>query len=192
MGEKAIALISPADYLAKEKCSPVKREYLGGVIHALAGAGIRHNHIAGSAFGSLFTQLRGKGCFPINSDTKIRIDTGSQTRFYYPDAGMVCQSNPDEDHFQDQPVLIIDFLSDSTRRTDQSEKKDAYLLIPSLKAYLMIETARPEVTVYERRDGQFVASVYNDLADSIAFPELGVSLALAELYERVDFSSEGQ
>lgn len=185
-----MALISPEDYLAAEKDSPIKHEYLGGVVHAMAGAGTRHNHIAGSAFLSLGTQLRGKSCFPISSDTKIKIDTGNQTRFYYPDAGMVCESNPDEDHFQEKPVLIIEVLSHSTRRTDQSEKKDAYLLIPSLKAYLLIETDRPEVTVYERKNGHFVASIYNDLADLIAFPDLAVSLPLADLYERIDFSTE--
>ena len=188
MGEKATALISPEDYLAAEKNSPTKHEYLGGIVHAMAGASARHNHIAGSAFLTLGNQLRGKDCFPINSDTKIRIDTGDQIRFYYPDVGMVCQSTPENQHYQDQPVIIIEVLSPSTRRIDQGEKKDAYLTIPSLQAYLLIETEHPEITVYERRDGQFIATIYQELSETIALPDLAVSFKVAEVYERIDFS----
>lgn len=54
--------ISIADYLAGEEVSDVKHEYLGGTVHAMAGATIRHNNIAGSAFDILFGILRGKSC----------------------------------------------------------------------------------------------------------------------------------
>lgn len=187
MGEKAIKLLSPEEYLAEEKVSAIKHEYLGGAVHAMAGAGVRHNHIAGSAFGSLFTQLRGKPCFPIGSDTKIKIQTRDQTRFYYPDAGVICESGPEDQHFQENPVLIIEVLSDSTRRIDQGEKKDAYLQIPSLQAYLLIETAKPEVTLYARKGEDFTASIFNSLSDTISLPLLELTLSLAELYERVTF-----
>jgi len=46
----------------------------------------------------------------------------ARTRFYYPDAMVVCQSNPRTDHFQNQPVVIIEVLSNFTRRTDIGEK----------------------------------------------------------------------
>ena len=54
----------------------------------------------------LGAQLRGKSCRPFNSDTKVRIEYPDHTRFYYPDALVVCQPNPPTDHFQDQPVVI--------------------------------------------------------------------------------------
>ena len=37
-------------------------------------------------------------------------------------------------------------LSDTTRRTDEGEKKDAYLTIPSLTHYLLAEPDAPLVT----------------------------------------------
>ena len=143
-------------------------------------------------FLSLGSQLRGQTCFPIGSDTKVKIDTGDQTRFYYPDAGVVCESGPEDQHFQEKPVLIIEVLSDSTRRIDQGEKKDAYLQIPTLEAYLLIETEKAEVTVYERKENQFIATLFNTLADIISLSSLGLSLPLAELYERVDFAESKQ
>jgi len=114
--------ISIEDYLSGEEVSDVKHEFLGGVVHAMAGATNRHSIISGNAFGLLFGQLRGKACQPFNSDTKIRIQLPDQTRFYYPDAMVVCVPNPATDRFQDRPVVVIEVLSESTRRTDLGEK----------------------------------------------------------------------
>ena len=115
-------VIPVADYLAGEEISGVKHEYLGGAVHAMAGtASNQHNMIATSALLALGFQLRGKTCQPFNSDTKVRIDYPDHVRFYYPDAMVVCQPNPASDHFQDRPVVVIEVLSDSTRRTDLYE-----------------------------------------------------------------------
>lgn len=187
MGGEAIALVAPEDYLAAEKGSTIRHEYLGGAVHAMTGAGVRHNHIATSALLNLGSQLRGKPCFPIGSDTKIKIETNDQTRFYYPDAGVVCESGPEDQHYQEKPVLIIEVLSDSTRRIDQGEKKDAYLQIPSLQAYLLIETEKPEVTVYQSEGEKFVASLFTKLEDIITLSTFDLTLPLNELYERVEF-----
>lgn len=140
--------ITVSDYLAGEEVSDTKHEYLGGTVHAMAGATIRHNNIATNSLASLHGQLRGKSCQPYNSDTKVRIEFPDHTRFYYPDTMVVCQSNPDSDHFQNQPVVIIEVLSDSTRRADLGEKRDAYLTIPSLKVLLLVEPNAPSVTLH--------------------------------------------
>ncbi len=133
-------LLSVEEYLEGEELSETKHEYLGGTVHAMAGATIRLNNIAGNAFGVLFGKLRGKPCQPFNSDTKVRIELADHTRFYYPDAMVVCQSNPETDHVQNQPVVVIEVLSESTRRTDMGEKRDGYLAIPSLKVLMLVET----------------------------------------------------
>lgn len=182
--------ISPTDYLAGEEVSQTKHEYLGGTVHAMAGATIRHNNIAVSAILSLGSQLRGKSCQPYNSDTKGRIEFADHTRFYYPDAMVVCQSNPESDHFQNQPVVIVEVLSDSTRRTDLGEKRDAYLTIPSLKVLLFVETDSASVTLHRRApEGGFSIERHNGLDAVVPLPEIDASLALADLYERVEFPS---
>ena len=107
--------ITIEDYLAGEQVSDVKHEYLGGTVHAMAGASNRHNTITTNSLGSLYGTLRGKPCQPFNSDTKVRIEFPDHTRFYYPDTMVVCDSNTDTDHSQDRPVVIIEVLSDSTR-----------------------------------------------------------------------------
>jgi Uma2 family endonuclease len=182
--------ISIEDYLSGEEVSDVKHEFLGGVVHAMAGATNRHSIISGNAFGLLFGQLRGKACQPFNSDTKIRIQLPDQTRFYYPDAMVVCVPNPATDRFQDRPVVVIEVLSESTRRTDLGEKLQAYLTIPSLGVLLYVEPDTPFVTVHRRRAaGGFAIEHHAGLDAVIPLPEIEAQLALADLYERVDFAS---
>ena len=182
--------VSVEDYLAGEETSVINHEYLGGAVHAMAGATIRHNIIALNCLTSLHASLRGKSCRPYNSDTKIRIEFPDHTRFYYPDAMVVCQSNPETDHYQTQPVVIVEVLSDSTRRADLGEKRDAYLTIPSLKALLFVETEFPSVTVYRRvPEGGFSAERHTGLDASVDLPEIGVTLPFADLYDQVGFTA---
>lgn len=178
-----------AEYLAGEELSDVKHEYLGGTIHAMAGASNQHNAIAVNALLSLGTQLRGKSCRPFNSDTKARIEYPDHTRFYYPDALVVRHSNPSADHFQDRPVVIVEVLSDSTRRAGLGEKRDAYLTIPSLKVLIFAESETPAVIVHRRKsEGGFAVESHSGLDAVIPLPEIDASLPLAELYEQVEFS----
>ena len=65
------ALVTVEDYLVGEETSDVKHEYLGGTVHAVAGATNQHNAIALNSLLSMGSQLRGKSCQPFNSDTKM-------------------------------------------------------------------------------------------------------------------------
>jgi Uma2 family endonuclease len=177
--------VSIADYLAGEEVSEVKHEYLGGTVHAMAGATNRHNIIATNSLGLLFGQLRGKPCQPFNGDTKVRIEFPDHNRFYYPDAMVVCHPNPATDHFQDQPLIVIEVLSESTRRTDLGEKRDAYLRLPSLKVLLLVEPDSAAVTLHRRRgEGGFAVERHAGLDAVIPLPEIEAALPLAELYDR--------
>src|SRR5438105_11609511 len=90
-------LISVEDYLAGELVSPIKHEYLGGFVYAMAGARNVHNQIATNALVAVGARLRGKRCRPFNSDTKIRVRLPNQIRFYYPELSIVCRPNPASD-----------------------------------------------------------------------------------------------
>ncbi len=187
---KKLKLISVEDYLAGELRSSVKHEYQGGVIHAMAGATNNHNTIAGNVFASLHARLRGQRCRPFNFDTKVRVRLPSQTRFYYPDVTVVCHPNPPTDSFQDAPVVVVEVLSRATRRTDMGEKKDAYLTIPTLSVYLLVEQDEPAVIAFRRTLDGFVREVYEALDAIIPLPEIETELALSDIYEDVTFVPE--
>jgi Uma2 family endonuclease len=187
---RQFAPISISEYLDGEEHSPVKHEYLGGTVHAMSGGSNRHNIISVNAVSLLFDQLRGKPCRPFNSDTKVRIELPDHTRFYYPDAMVVCHPNPLADTFQQHPVVVMEVLSESTRRTDMGEKRDAYLTIPSLKALMLVECSEPVVTVYRRKaEGGFAVELHSGFDAVVPLPEIDASLTLAELYDSAGIGS---
>ncbi len=187
---KKLNLISVEDYLAGELVSPAKHEYLAGVVYTMAGARNVHNVIATNTLASLHARLRGRPCQAFNSDTKIRVQLPTHVRFYYPDASVVCQPNPPDDSFQDQPAAIFEVLSRTTRRTDEGEKKDAYLTIPTLRVYALIDQEAAAVVVHRRTEHGFVREVYEGQRAVIPLPEIGTELPLAEIYDRVEFTPE--
>jgi Uma2 family endonuclease len=183
-------LVSVADYLANELISPVKHEYLGGVVYAMAGARNAHNLIATNGLIALGARLRGKRCRPYNSDTKIRVRLPTHVRFYYPDMSVICRPNPQNDSFQDEPAVLIEVISNRTRRIDEGEKRDAYLTIPSLCVYLLVEQETPAVVAWRRSENGFVREVYQRLDAMLPLGEIETDLPLAELYEAVEFTPE--
>ncbi len=177
--------VTPEAYLASELKSPTKHEYVGGSVYAMAGTRNIHNVIAGNIFGSLGTRLRGKKCRPFNSDTKVRVRFPNHVRFYYPDVQVVCQPSSMEESFQDQPNVIVEVLSESTRRTDEGEKLDAYLTIPSLETYILVDSSNKEVVVEQRGSNGFQRSILIGDDGVVPLPCLGFDLPLAEIYEGV-------
>lgn len=187
---RQLNLVSVDDYLAGELNSTVKHEYLGGVVYAMAGARNAHNIIATNLLVALGSRLRGRSCRPFNSDTKIRVRLPGQVRFYYPDASVICRPNPQTASFQDEPVVVAEVVSRRTRRIDEGEKKEAYLTVPSLGVYLLIEQDAPAVVVFRRGEHGFVREVHQGLDAVLPIPEIEIDLPLAEVYEAVEFSAE--
>jgi len=183
-------LLSVEEYLAGELRSPIKHEYLAGVVYAMAGARNAHNIIATNTLTALATRLRGSPCRAFNSDTKIRVRLPTHVRFYYPDASVICRPNPQGDSFQDEPAALFEVLSEATRRIDEGEKKDAYVTIPSLSAYVLLAQDAPVAVVCRRTEAGFVREVYQGLDAVVPLPEIRAELPLGEAYEGVEFIAE--
>ncbi|MDA1231637.1 MAG: Uma2 family endonuclease [Planctomycetota bacterium] len=178
-------VISVDDYLEGELVSQVKHEYVAGAVFAMVGAKVAHNMIAVNALLAFGNHLKGQACRPFNSDMKIRIQMANHVRFYYPDVSVICKSNDLDESFQDQPVVIVEVLSDSTRRLDDGEKKDAYFTIPSLNHYILLEQDSIVAVVYQRVDQRFERQEFTNLDDVIVVECLGLSVPLRDLYEGV-------
>ena len=184
--------ISVENYLAGEQRARVKHEYMAGMVYAMAGGTYAHNLVASNVLGELHAQLKGKPCRALNSDSKVKIQSGTQTRFYYPDASVVCGENVLDGVFQDKPTVIVEVLSETTRRADEGEKLEAYLKITTLNVYLMFEQDIVGVVVYRRTGRIFQREVHSDLAAIILLPEIAADLRLASVYENVNFVADTQ
>jgi Uma2 family endonuclease len=178
------------EYLALEEQAQTKSEYIEGWIRAMTGASNRHSYVSINCLVSLANQLKGKRCRPFHCDTKVRINREGSKRFYYPDVQVVCQPNDPMSVFQDQPVLIIEVLSPSTRRYDLDEKMTAYLTIPSLECYIALEQHQPIAIVMRRANGGFLREMIEGIERTIDLPFLGCSLPMREIYDGIEFTAE--
>lgn len=144
--------LTPAEYLLGENDRPdgIRYEYVNGQTYAMAGASRNHNRVAGAIFARLFSHLQGSPCEVFQTDMKVGILTADEERFYYPDVQVTCSAES-EKYYNTAPKLIVEVLSDSTARTDRSEKLYAYRLLPSLQEYLLCSQDSPLLEIYRRR-----------------------------------------
>jgi Uma2 family endonuclease len=175
-----LAWISPEEYLKRELLSETKHELVDGQIYAMSGASRNHERIAGNVYRKLGNHLEGKPCEAFSSDLKVR----AGNNFFYPDAMVVCEENIPHEYYTHSPILIVEVLSKSTRRLDETTKRLAYFNIPSLQEYVLIEQDIVDVEVC-RRSRSWVSEHYF-LGDSVHFACIDLTVSVEELYSRVE------
>ena len=179
--------ISVEEYLAFERRSEGRHEYLDGEIFAMTGASRYHNRLAVNLALILGTQVRGGPCELYIADMRVRVAaTGLYT---YPDLAVVCgEARFDDAHLDTllNPTLIIEILSPSTEATDRGRKFAHYQKVDSLAEVLLIAQDRVAVEHYSRqREGGWHRRETTSLDDRLILPSIGCELPLAEVYERV-------
>jgi Uma2 family endonuclease len=188
-------------YLALERESEERHEYIDGYIYAMAGESPEHGEICANLSGIIVPQLSGAKCRARIKDTKVRSGPNprsSRSRkgmFSYPDILVVCGEVRFHDEHGDvltNPTVIIEVLSDSTEKFDRGEKFFRYLTWnPTLTDYLLVSQKEPLIWHYVRRsDGSGLLNFYFGLEQSLTIESIRCTLPLAKVYERVSFPSE--
>ena len=186
--------LTPTEYLTVERKQKYKSEYWNGELYAMAGASERHNLITTNVVIELGTQLRGRSCKVYPSDMRVQIKaTGLYT---YPDVVVVCGKPQFEDEEIDtllNPTVIVEVLSKSTETYDRGKKFENYRMLDSLTEYVMIAQDRVHVEHYVRQqDNQWLLSEAKELQDAIELPTIQCTLALADVYDKVDFQTRAK
>lgn len=176
--------ISVEDYLAEEIKSPVRHEYLGGQLYAMAGETREHNRIIGNLYFQTRSHLKGSVCQLFTSDVRVNLNLRTDDYFYYPDLVVTCDKRDTHPRFVRFPKLIIEVLSECTERTDKQEKFFAYTQIDTLEEYVLVAQATREVTVF-RRANQWKAEVYAGAKAVAPLKSLKLKLPLKDIYEGV-------
>jgi Uma2 family endonuclease len=182
--------ISVEDYLEGEKISPVKREYVYGEVYAMADTSDKHNRIALNIASKLDNHLGNSTCETFIGDIKVRI---SPNVYYYPDVLVSGEENPENPYFRNQPILIVEVISPSTKEIDRREKLLFYQQMPSVQEYVIVEQEKMHVEIHRRQpDGRWITYFYNDndLDEQIEFESVGLKINLEEIYRRVKFDKK--
>jgi Uma2 family endonuclease len=172
--------INIAEYLQGELISETKHEYLEGRVYAMAGASKNHQRIITNMVIAFGQHLRNTPCDTYASDIKIRI---GDLAFFYPDVIVACQDDTENSYYTEQPSIIVEVLSKSTRRKDETTKRRLYQTLPSLQEYVLIEQDIVDVEVCRRSEGW--VSEHYFMGDDVAFAAIDLTLSVNEIYERV-------
>ena len=176
-----VAYISEAEYLKNENLSDIKHEYFDGEIFAMSGAKANHQRITMNVGGEFRNHLKDTPCEAFSSDMKVRADNGK--KYFYPDVVVSCNQEGESD-FTESPRIIVEVLSNSTRKFDKSLKRQIYQAIPTLEEYVLIEQDHVEIEIC--RKNQHWKSTFYFLDDDITFESIGLTLPVLEIYQRVD------
>ncbi|CAN5820298.1 Uma2 family endonuclease [soil metagenome] len=183
-----VPLLSPEEYLVAEREAEQKSEYFGGEVVAFAGASPAHNAIVFNLAGVLYPQLRGRPCRGFPSDLRVHNPvTGS---FTYPDVVVVCGEPVFHDQQRDtllNPTLVVEILSESTEQRDRGIKAEHYRQTESIQEYLFVRQDKPHVEHFRRYGPrQWMLTEASDLNDALELPAIGCTLALRDIYDKVD------
>lgn len=151
MAELAPSRMTYEEYLAAERSSEVKHEYLRGDVYAMAGGTPTHAGLAMAIGVALSNALSGRPCRVFGSDLRVRVEATDLST--YPDVTVICGSFQRSEIDRDaatNPVLIVEVLSDSTEAYDRGEKFAHYRRIPSLRAYVLVSQREPRLEAYTK------------------------------------------
>ena len=154
--------LTPEQYLEIESKAEFRSEYYNGEMFAMAVVGSAHNA------------------------------TGLYT---YPDVVVACgpQFVDDQEHTLLNPTLIVEVLSPSTEAYDRGLKFKLYRSIESFRDYLLVASESIDVELHTRQaDGRWLLTSADRLEDVLDLPSIGCRLALADLYERVEFGDKSE
>lgn len=174
--------ITLEDYLAGERDVAFRSEYVDGQIYAMSGASELHNTVSAELFGAILAKTPLE-CRAWQSDMKVVIRHSGKCFSYYPDIMVACGTNDEDPYSRNNPILIVEVLSPSTKRTDLGEKFENYTQIPTLREYVIVSQDTPHLQIFRRRNNWKVEYYY--AGDTFTLESVGLEMAVETVYRRV-------
>lgn len=178
---------TPEEYLAFERASEMRHEYVDGEVFAMTGASREHNLIVVNIGSELRGQLKGRPCEAYVAEMRVRV---SPTAYLYPDVVVVCGEARFEDEAVDtllNPTLLVEVLSESTEAYDRGKKFERYRQIGSLAEYVSVAQDRPHIEQFTRQsDGGWLLVESDGRDATVRLASIDATLALAEVFDKVD------
>lgn len=183
MSQRQHKTMTPAEFLAWEAMQELRWEFDGFQPVAMTGGTVAHSVIQGNLITALNNRLRGKPCRPYGPDLKIEIGP----KYRYPDAFVSCTPVGGPSTIVTNPVVIFEVLSESTAKIDRMTKMTEYRSLPSVRRYVLLEQDEAAAMVITRTETGWSLETL-DAQGTLAMPEIGIEVAMAELYDGLNFT----
>ena len=176
--------LTEAEYLALERQSEVRHEFVNGRMLEMPGASLQHEKIILNIVVALNPAVQTRQCRAGFGGTQLRVPNGT---IYYPDVMISCLEVSDT-HIEREPCFLVEVLSPSTEARDRGRKFDDYTSMPSVTQYMLVSQEEPRVTVFTRgTDDWRVQSITSGVVNVQC---LETSLTLEQMYAGVEFAPE--
>jgi Uma2 family endonuclease len=179
---------SEDEYLARERTSTSKHEYVNGEIIAMAGASPEHNLVAGNITAALGQRLRDRPSLVLPSDQRVHVRATKMRA--YPDVVVVC--GPPEIDAKDgmsvlNPLVLFEVLSESTEAYDRGAKFAHYQRLLTLQEYVLVSVEERRVEHYRRLEGgQWLLTVWASMDGALKLPALDAEVPLTEIFAKLE------
>lgn len=151
-------------YLKTEDTLDDRAEFHDGLILPVEAATLTHARLASRAASVLERAFSSCAVF----DSSLNLYIADANKVLHPDAAVICGpvNSPKPDCI-DNPTVLVEITSPSTKDYDHGTKREHYFSLGSLRHYLLVSQTERKIGHYERSGA---AWIYVDrLSDSVIF-----------------------
>ena len=181
-------LMTFGEYLEFIEHSPLRYEYVNGVVHAMSPGSFSHARVAMRLLDPVQAHLRGGPCEAFSSIAGLQIRSATDEINYIPDFMVACNPEISDDKWICNPKLVGEVISPSTRHIDTREKATNYRRVPSVDEILLLEQSQPKITIFRRAE-KWRPQIYCGTEAVLELPSISLSVPLAQIYAGITAAS---
>lgn len=170
------------EYLAFERESETRHEFHDGEIIPVEATTKVHNQIKRRIIRHIETpEFEDSGCQLFDENVATVVQEGK--RVVYPDIVVTCDPDDNDPYLVYAPQVIIEILSESTKKYDKTIKFFRYQRLPTLRQCVFVAQGEIEIRSFIRsEDNQWILSLLEKPTDVLEIPTLNVSVKLEDIY----------
>jgi prevent-host-death family protein len=139
------------EFVELTKNTEDRYEYIDGEIYLLASPRTAHQIALAELFVLFYNWFRGGKCTPMMAPYDITLYRAAESiNVVQPDIMVICDLEDylnENDYYMGVPTLMVEIISESTRRKDLVKKLDLYMSC-GVREYWIVNPINREVTVY--------------------------------------------
>jgi Uma2 family endonuclease len=179
--------VTAEEYLAADRASSFRSEFVNGEVFAMSGGRLAHAQLSSQVSRELQDALDERPCIVTVADMRLQVAAGET--YVYPDVMVLCGEPVYGEGHRDiitNPSVVVEVLSESTERWDRGGKFAQYRRVASLREYVLVSQDAMRVEWFTREDSG--AWTYREAVGPggvVRLDGLGVSLGLGRIYRKV-------
>jgi prevent-host-death family protein len=141
--------VSYEEFLMLSEESENRYEYIDGEVYLLASPTYTHQNIIMEISNQMYQWFKGKKCRALTAPFDVTLLKEDNKNVVQPDIIVVCDTENvnEKGRYMGTPSLVVEVLSESTRRKDLIKKLDLYLQ-SGVREYWVVNPFNREVYVY--------------------------------------------